>query len=275
MFTPDGARVGWGRDRSLQKENWKGAARLVDLRYAAPKRVLSIYDCVAMPEEVDFTILPDPASLGFEILDTVDDACGVFKAPGLPGLHYQPGPKTWVRLYRAAKDGTTETIYYAVLDARTPAHPDQQPKAICEKHPTECSIVRKASMKYARILASFYGKAWALPEDLLRRMQDLLQSQAAGEKWSNEEIRDRIADANRLTGYEDREHLSYSALSPRSEQRQRQKGGSVALIPILGHHIAQNEPRCRRLRTRRNLNSNAAGPIPTSHERPELQGDSF
>jgi ClpP class serine protease len=93
-------------------------------------------------------------------------------------------------------------------------------------------------MKYVRILSEFYGRAWAVPETLLLRMQELLASQASGEKWGDAEIRDRIADANRLSGYEDREHLgfSYSALSPvaRSDQRYRRRGGSVAVIPMTG-----------------------------------------
>ena len=93
-------------------------------------------------------------------------------------------------------------------------------------------------MKYVRILSEFYGRAWALPEELLLRMQELLCAQASGEKWGEEEIQTRIAEANRSSGYEEREHLGfgYSALSPiaKSQQRYRRKGGSIAIIPMTG-----------------------------------------
>jgi len=82
--------------------------------------------------------------------------------------------------------------------------------------------------KYARILSEFYGRAWAIPEDLLLRMHQLLTVQASGEKWSDSEIMARIAEANASSGYERREHLAAS------ERRGRNSGGKVAVIPIVG-----------------------------------------
>src|SRR5271163_626665 len=94
-------------------------------------------------------------------------------------------------------------------------------------------------MKYIRILAEFHGRAWALPEELLIRMQDVLCAQADGAKWSDDEIQSRIAAANGLTGYEDREHLAgvrYSALGgvAASDRRNGRTAGKVAVIPITG-----------------------------------------
>jgi signal peptide peptidase SppA len=94
-------------------------------------------------------------------------------------------------------------------------------------------------MKYIRILAEFHSRAWALPEELLLRMQDLLCAQAAGEKWSDGEIQTRIANANFANGYEAREHLGsvhYAALSvgAASDRRYARSPGKVAVIPITG-----------------------------------------
>jgi capsid assembly protease len=82
--------------------------------------------------------------------------------------------------------------------------------------------------KYVRLIGEFYGHAWAVPEDLLLRMHQLLSAQASGVKWSDSEIMDRIAEANASSGYERREHLAAS------ERRGRNSGGKVALIPIVG-----------------------------------------
>src|SRR5580704_14701078 len=84
------------------------------------------------------------------------------------------------------------------------------------------------SKTYARILSELYGRAWALPEDLLLRMHQLFSVQASGVKWSDEEIRTRIAEANAQSGYERRDHLAAS------ERRGRNSGGKVAVIPIIG-----------------------------------------
>jgi signal peptide peptidase SppA len=83
-------------------------------------------------------------------------------------------------------------------------------------------------MKYERITAEFFGRAWALPEELLLKMHELLRVQASGVKWSDSEIMDRIAEANLKSGYERREHLAVS------ERRGRNSGGKVAVIPVVG-----------------------------------------
>ena len=57
-------------------------------------------------------------------------------------------------------------------------------------------------MKYARIVAEFYSHIWAIREDTLMAMQTLLRQHAFdGVKWTAEEIRQRIADANAANGY--------------------------------------------------------------------------
>jgi signal peptide peptidase SppA len=91
-------------------------------------------------------------------------------------------------------------------------------------------------MKYARILAEFHDRAWAVPETLLLRMQEVLSAQASGVKWDAEEIRERIAASNVLTGYEGRECLGfrYSALGASSQGRGGRTSGKVGIIPITG-----------------------------------------
>jgi signal peptide peptidase SppA len=92
-------------------------------------------------------------------------------------------------------------------------------------------------MRYERILAEFHGRAWALPESLLLRMQEVLSAQASGVKWDAEEIRERIAASNILSGYEGRECLGfrYSALHGASSQgRGSRTSGKVGIIPITG-----------------------------------------
>jgi signal peptide peptidase SppA len=94
-------------------------------------------------------------------------------------------------------------------------------------------------MKYARILSEFYGRAWAVPEDLLLRMHHLLSTQASGVKWSDEEIHDRIVDANHRGGYEPREHLDFRysasvATSEPSRAKNSRKRRGVAVVPIVG-----------------------------------------
>jgi signal peptide peptidase SppA len=85
------------------------------------------------------------------------------------------------------------------------------------------------SQFYARILNEFYGHAWAVPEDQLLRMHQLLSVQASGVKFSDPEIMDRITEANVQSGYIARQHF---AASPRRSQNSG--GGKVAVIPIVG-----------------------------------------
>ena len=56
-------------------------------------------------------------------------------------------------------------------------------------------------MKYSRIIAEFYRRVWIIREETLVAMEELLRQQAAGTKWSPEEIRERIAAANAASGY--------------------------------------------------------------------------
>lgn len=101
-------------------------------------------------------------------------------------------------------------------------------------------------MRYARILSEFYGRAWAVPQDLLLRMDDLLRQQAAGMKWCDTEVIERIARANAQSGYEVRgEQLGFRyyeigaaaavALAPnRSDGDYSRSSGMVAVLPITG-----------------------------------------
>jgi signal peptide peptidase SppA len=92
-------------------------------------------------------------------------------------------------------------------------------------------------MKYARVLSEFYGRQWALPEELLLRMQELLGAQASGADWDDHEIRNRIAGANAISGHEDRGHLGfqYLALNAAAAPASRSgRAGQVAVIPVTG-----------------------------------------
>ncbi len=99
-------------------------------------------------------------------------------------------------------------------------------------------------MKYSRIVAEFYSRVWALKEETLMSMQDLIRQQSAGVKWSVEEIRERIAKANRANGY-----LGHQSMEARyivgfddepmpmqgaSGKRNAAGKGSVAVIPMTG-----------------------------------------
>lgn len=101
-------------------------------------------------------------------------------------------------------------------------------------------------MRYARILAEFYGRAWAVPEELLLRMQNVLRQQSAGVKWSEEEVCARIADSNRENGYIGREQLGFRyveigsgstvALAQNRANSNSSFSGarSIAVLPITG-----------------------------------------
>ena len=93
--------------------------------------------------------------------------------------------------------------------------------------------------KYVRILAAFHNQAWALPEELLLSMQEMLSAQSSGTKWPDEEIQSRIESANASSGYQGREHLGfrYVALSPIAGSERRSGGrtaGKVAVLPLYG-----------------------------------------
>src|SRR5579863_10776547 len=61
-------------------------------------------------------------------------------------------------------------------------------------------------MKYARIIAEFYNRPWAIREETLIAMQELLRLQGDGMKWTIEEIRQRIESANAANGYVARDY---------------------------------------------------------------------
>jgi signal peptide peptidase SppA len=98
-------------------------------------------------------------------------------------------------------------------------------------------------MKYSRIVAEFYRRTWALREETFIDMQNLIRQQAAGMKWSMEEIRERIAAANLASGY-----LGHQSLEARyivgfddepmpmlaAGKRNAAAKGSVAVIPMTG-----------------------------------------
>jgi signal peptide peptidase SppA len=98
-------------------------------------------------------------------------------------------------------------------------------------------------VKYSRIVAEFYRRVWALREETLVSMQDLIRQQSAGVKWSVEEIRERIAAANLASGY-----LGHQSMEARyivgfddepmpmlaAGKRNAAAKGSVAVIPMTG-----------------------------------------
>jgi len=98
-------------------------------------------------------------------------------------------------------------------------------------------------MKYSRIIAEFYRRVWALKEETLISMQDLIRQQSEGVKWSLAEIRERIAAANEANGYLGHESMEarYLAFDDEPMPMQRASGkrnaagkGSVAVIPMTG-----------------------------------------
>jgi signal peptide peptidase SppA len=104
-------------------------------------------------------------------------------------------------------------------------------------------------MKYSRIVAEFYSRAWALREETLFAMQELIRLQAfAAAKWTAEEIRQRIDAANAENGYlaehhggarfvaQDRFDDAQESLPMQAANGKRNSAapGSVAVIPITG-----------------------------------------
>lgn len=104
------------------------------------------------------------------------------------------------------------------------------------------------TMKYSRIVAEFYGRVWAIREETLLAMQELLRLQSAGVKWSTEEIRERIAAANAASGFtghqsEARYIVAQDKFDDAQEnlpmigasgKRNSAGAGSVAVIPMMG-----------------------------------------
>jgi signal peptide peptidase SppA len=97
-------------------------------------------------------------------------------------------------------------------------------------------------MKYQRIVAEFYSRVWTLREETLMAMQGLIRQQAAGVKWTAEEIRERIEAANAASGFVGHETLEARYLAFDDEpmpmqaagKRNAATKGSVAVIPMTG-----------------------------------------
>jgi signal peptide peptidase SppA len=97
-------------------------------------------------------------------------------------------------------------------------------------------------MKYTHILADFCTKAWAIREETLIAMRDVLRLQVSGVKWNTTEIRERIDAANEKTGThahvgQDFQFLAIEATHGEIEARRGGSAGpsgTVALIPIVG-----------------------------------------
>src|SRR5580704_4497350 len=97
-------------------------------------------------------------------------------------------------------------------------------------------------MKYQRIVAEFYSRVWTLREETLMAMQGLIRLQAAGVKWTPEEIRERIEAANAASGFVGHETLEARYLAFDDEpmpmqaagKRNAATKGSVAVIPMTG-----------------------------------------
>ena len=99
-------------------------------------------------------------------------------------------------------------------------------------------------MKYPHVVAELYSRGWALRPDVALAMKHLIEVQASGIKFSNDEIDLRIREANAENGY--------SAARGRSAAGP----GGVAVIPIMGI-----------ISHRMNMVSNISGAGGTSIER--------
>jgi signal peptide peptidase SppA len=110
-------------------------------------------------------------------------------------------------------------------------------------------------MKYSRIVAEFYRRVWAIREETLISMRDLIHQQSAGMKWSVEEIRERVDASNLASGYvehesveprylcfdhQDQDRYLLQPMLVGGNSRSAAKGfgkaapGSVAVIPMTG-----------------------------------------
>jgi len=102
-------------------------------------------------------------------------------------------------------------------------------------------------MKYSGIVSEFYRQPWALREETLFAMQELIRLQAfEGLKWTPKEIRERIEAANAASGYSPADadrgvarflsgpSLSGMPMQSRNGERNSAPRGSVAVIPVMG-----------------------------------------
>jgi capsid assembly protease len=103
----------------------------------------------------------------------------------------------------------------------------------------------KPAMKYAHAITEFYQTPWAIKEETLTAMHSLLLQRSEGARWSTEEIRERIAEANASNGYVPlaRDGGRFLAASDgaggilmegSNGRRNSAAPGSIALLPIVG-----------------------------------------
>ena len=111
---------------------------------------------------------------------------------------------------------------------------------------------QKKPMKYAHVVASLCQTVWAIREETLMAMQNLIRERSEGARWSAEEIRDRVAEANSANGYvpiardgarflAENQELGLPAgrgggilMEGPGGGRNSAAPGSVGLIPIIG-----------------------------------------
>jgi len=99
-------------------------------------------------------------------------------------------------------------------------------------------------MKYAHVVTEFYQTLWAVKEETLTAMHNLLLQRSEGAKWSADEIRERIAEANTSNGYVSiaRDGARFLAsdrgdatlMEGSNGRRNSAAPGSVAVIPMTG-----------------------------------------
>lgn len=92
-------------------------------------------------------------------------------------------------------------------------------------------------MKYAHIVSEFRSRAWAVQESTFGSMLELVAKWERGEKFSEEEVSQRIREANARQGFNrgevDRDTLMISGGSG-GAGRGRGSSGVIAVIPIVG-----------------------------------------
>ncbi len=92
-------------------------------------------------------------------------------------------------------------------------------------------------MKYAHVVTEFRSRAWAVQESTFGSMLELVAKWERGEKFSEEEVSQRIREANARQGFNrgevDRDTLMISGGSG-GAGRGRGSSGVIAVIPIVG-----------------------------------------
>lgn len=95
-------------------------------------------------------------------------------------------------------------------------------------------------MNYARVVAEWSRRVWAVREETFKDMQELVSLWSLGQKFSRQEVAGRIGEANARNGMirgEDVEREPLMLASSGGSRRDGRNGGAsgcVALIPVLG-----------------------------------------